>query len=81
MDHTNIQLQSVISKLQRLDNDTLLQRVSDFLDGMLAASGNNKADWWNELPDTVQQDYEAGIKEMEAGKETNADDFLKKYRQ
>ncbi|MFK7749188.1 MAG: hypothetical protein AB8B65_12405 [Kordia sp.] len=80
MDHTNIQLQSVITKLQRLDNDNLLQRVSDFLDGMLAASGDTKTDWWNELPDTVQQDYEEGIKEMEAGEETNADDFLKKYR-
>lgn len=80
MDHTNIQLQSVITKLQRLDNDNLLQRVSDFVDGMLATSGDTKTDWWNELPDTVQQDYEEGIKEMEAGEETNADDFLKKYR-
>lgn len=80
MAKADIQLQSLISKLQRLDNENLLQRVSDFLDGILAASDKTKTDWWNELPDSVKQDYDEGLKEMEAGNETNIDDFLKKYR-
>jgi hypothetical protein len=80
MANTNIQLQSLITKLQGLENENLLQRVSDFLDGILAASDKPKTDWWNELPESVKQDYDEGLKEMEAGNETNVDDFLKKYR-
>jgi hypothetical protein len=80
MANTNIQLQSLITKLQGLENENLLQRVSDFLDGILAASDKPQTDWWNELPNSVKQDYDEGLKEMEAGNETNVDDFLKKYR-
>jgi hypothetical protein len=80
MANTNIQLQSLITKLQGLENENLLQRVSDFLDGILAASDKPQTDWWNELPNSVKQDYDEGLKEMEEGNETNVDDFLKKYR-
>ncbi|WP_052600340.1 hypothetical protein [Aureispira sp. CCB-QB1] len=59
MANTNIQLQSLISKLESLENDTLLQRVSDFLDGILAASDSKKIE---ELPPLTQDEIE-GVKE------------------
>lgn len=80
MVNTNIQLQSLISKLENLDNENLLQRVSDFLDGILAATDDSQEDWWNEIPSSIKQDYDEGLKEMEAGNESNVDDFLKKYQ-
>lgn len=80
MANTNIQLESLISKLEGLDNENLLQRVSDFLDGILAASDQPKSDWWNEVPSSIKEDYDEGLKEMEAGNESNVDDFLKKYQ-
>jgi hypothetical protein len=74
------QKQNLISKLQGLDNANLLQRVSDFLDGVLAATGNTTADWWNELPESVKKDHEQGEKDGEEGRVVPLDDFLKKYR-
>lgn len=80
MTQAEIQLrEKLFSVLQNLDL-TLLQRVSDFTQGILAASDNHQSDWWNELPDSVKEDYEEGLVEMEQGNEMNVDDFLKKYR-
>jgi hypothetical protein len=81
MANIDVQLQTLITKLQHLDNENLLQRVSDFVDGILAASDKATTDWWEELPSSVQQDYEEGIQQMEAGEESNVSDFLKTYRQ
>jgi hypothetical protein len=78
MAHTDIQIDDLISKLKKLENQSLMQRVSDFLDGILAAS-DNQTDWWDELPDSVKQDYDEGLKEMEEGNEVDVEDFLKKY--
>lgn len=81
MANTNIQLQALITKLEQLENETLLQRVSDFLDGILAASEETKKDWWDELPKEVQQAYQQGLQEMEAGEEIDFEDFIKQARQ
>lgn len=80
MAQADIQLQDLISKLKKLENESLLQRVADFLDGILAAHKEHQTDWWDELPDSVKQDYDEGLKEMENGNETDVEDFLKKYR-
>ena len=82
MAQTDIQLQkqNLISKLQGLDNATLIQRLSDFLDGILAASDVAQTDWWDELPDSVKKDHEQGEKDGEEGNVILLDDFLKKYR-
>ena len=52
----------------------------NFLDGILAATDNSQEDWWNEIPSSIKQDYDEGLKEMEVGNESNVDDFLKKYQ-
>jgi hypothetical protein len=80
MTQAEIQLrEKLIHVLQNLDA-ALLQRVSDFTQGILAASDNHQTDWWNELPDSLKKDYDEGLKEMEDGNETDVEDFLKKYR-
>ena len=79
MAHTDIQIDDLISKLKKLENQSLMQRVSDFLDGILAAS-DNQTDWWDELPETVKRDHEQGEKDGEEGNVILLDDFLKKHR-
>ena len=71
--------EDLISQLKNIDNSLILQRISDFLEGVLAANSANN-DFWKELPDSVKDDYHQGLKEMEAGEEDDVKDFLKKYR-
>ena len=70
--------EDLISQLKNIDNRILLQRISDFLQGILAA--NEATDFWDDLPQSVKDDYKEGLKEMEAGEEDDVEDFLKKYR-
>jgi hypothetical protein len=67
MAKTNIQLESLISKLEGLDNENLLQRVSDFLDGILAASDHNQQDNWTPSSEEITGIKEA-LQEVEEGK-------------
>ena len=79
MAQTDIQIDDLISKLKKLDNQSLMQRVSDFLDDILAAS-DSQTDWWDELPESVKRDHEQGKKDGEEGNVILLEDFLKKYR-
>ncbi len=82
MANTDIQLkkEELVSKLQGLNNASLLQRVADFLDGILAASEEEESDWWDELPDSVKESYEIGEKQLDAGEYISVEELLKKYR-
>jgi hypothetical protein len=59
MAHTDIQIDDLISKLKKLENQSLMQRVSDFLDGILAASDSQNHE---EFPPLTQDEIE-GVKE------------------
>lgn len=67
MANTNIQLQNLISKLENLDNENLLQRVTDFVDGILAASDNYQDNNWIPSSEEIAGIKEA-LKEVEEGK-------------
>ena len=77
MAQAEIKLETLVSKLQQLDQ-SLIQRVADFVDGIFAAQ-NEEADWWDELPQSVKDDHAQGEKEGEEGKVILVEDFLKKY--
>lgn len=78
MTTTDIQIEQLVSKLKGLDNPTLLQRVTDFIDGMIAAK--EKADWWDELPQSAKDGYAEGMKDIEAGNLIPMEDVMQKYR-
>lgn len=69
---------NLITLLKNIDT-VLLQRVSDFTKGLLAASNEEEADWWDELPDSVKKSYELGMKDIEEGNMISVEDMLKKY--
>lgn len=70
---------NLIELLQKLDAP-LLQRVSDFTQGLLAASDESKKDWWDELPDSVKEGYYEGMKDIEEGNLISIEEFMKKRR-
>lgn len=71
------QKEQLIAQLKELDNGFLIQRIADFMQGLLAASNDN--DWWQDLPPSIREQYDKSLAEMEAGQENNVEDFLKKY--
>lgn len=77
---TNIQLQNLISKLEGLDNANLLQRVSDFLDGILAASDNTQDDNWTPSSEEIAGIKEA-LKEVEEGKFISLEEVKEQHKQ
>ena len=77
---TNIQLQNLISKLKGLDNANLLQRVSDFLDGILAASDNTQDDNWTPSSEEIAGIKEA-LKEVEEGKFISLEEVKEQQKQ
>lgn len=81
MANTDIQLkkQQLISKLQILNNESLLQRVSDFLDGILAASQDNQEDWWDDLSQQDKADLIISLEQAESGQEKPMEEVFKKY--
>lgn len=79
MTNADIQMrENLISLLQKMDT-SLLQRLSDFAQGLLAASSEQDTDWWDELPDSVKESYERGMKDIEEGNMVTLDEMLKKY--
>jgi len=79
MANTNIQLQSLISKLESLENDNLLQRVSDFLDGILAASDTSQEDNWTPTKEEIDGIKEA-LKEVEEGKFVSLEEAKERHK-
>ncbi len=77
---TNIQLQNLISKLEGLDNANLLQWVSDFLDGILAASDNTQDDNWTPSSEEIAGIKEA-LKEVEEGKFISLEEVKEQHKQ
>jgi hypothetical protein len=77
---TNIQLQNLISKLEGLDNANLLQRVSDFLDGISAASDNTQDDNWTPSSEEIAGIKEA-LKEVEEGKFISLEEAKEQHKQ
>lgn len=79
MANTNIQLQSLISKLESLGNENLLQRVSDFLDGILAASDISQEDNWAPTKEEINGIKEA-LKEVEEGKFVSLEEAKERHK-
>lgn len=71
---------NIINKLSGLKGSVDEQFV-DKIEALLAENmTDQQQDWWNDLPDSVKQDYDEGLKAMEAGQEDDIEDFLKKYQ-
>jgi hypothetical protein len=77
MTQTEIQLETLLSKLKRLDNTRLIQRVSDFVDGIFAAEQEH--DWWDDLTEQDKADLKESIADGEAGREKSMEDVFNKY--
>ncbi|SKB36685.1 hypothetical protein [Alkalitalea saponilacus] len=56
------------------DRPSLLEKVSQIL------KQEKEADWWDELPISVQQDIEVGIKEADRGETTPHEEVMKEVR-
>jgi predicted transcriptional regulator len=72
--------QDLIKLIQTMD-DALLQRVADFTKGLLQGSQANNQDFWDELPQSVKDGYEEGMKDIEQGNLIPMEEVMKKYRQ
>jgi hypothetical protein len=70
---------NLIILLKNIDT-VLLQRVSDFTQGLLAASNSDKTDWWDDLPESVKESYERGMKDIEEGNMITLEEMLKQYK-
>lgn len=76
---TNVQLQHLISKLEGLENENLLQRVSDFLDGILAATDTSQEESWTPSSEEIAGIKEA-LKEVEEGKFISLEDAKEQHK-
>ena len=73
-----MQLKEITLLLKNLDTN-LLQRATDYIRGLVDASSEQKHDWWDELPDSVKESYELGMKDIEEGNMISVEEMLKKY--
>ena len=71
--------EKLILLLQDIDV-TLLQRITDYTRGLLDANPETQQDWWADLPDSVKEDVEEGLQEIEDGKLIAMEEVLKKYK-
>jgi predicted transcriptional regulator len=78
MTQKDIQLKDLTSMLQNLDSN-LLQRATDYIRGLVDASSEQKHDWWNDLPDSIKQDIEEGLLDIEQGNLIPMEEVMKKY--
>jgi predicted transcriptional regulator len=78
MTQKEIQLKNLTSMLQGLDPN-LLQRATDYIRGLIDASSEQKHDWWDDLPDSVKQDIDEGLQDIEDGNLIPMDEVMKKY--
>ncbi len=77
MTQKEIQLKEITLLLQNLDAN-LLQRATDYIRGLVDASSEDKHDWWNDLPDSVKQDIDEGLQDIEDGNLIPMDEVMKK---
>ncbi|MFT7615129.1 MAG: hypothetical protein ACI9J3_004118 [Parvicellaceae bacterium] len=61
----------LVKLILSIDNPKLIQGLADYI-------SSETADFWLELSDTDQQEIQLGIDQLDQGKRTNLDDFLKK---
>lgn len=78
MTQKELQLKDLTSMLKGLDSN-LLQRATDYIRGLVDASNEQKHDWWNDLPDSVKQDIEEGLLDIEQGNLIPMEEVMKKY--
>ncbi|ASB48640.1 hypothetical protein CDL62_05535 [Alkalitalea saponilacus] len=76
MNAMNLQARKLELVQMILDTDrpSLLEKVSQIL------KQEKEADWWDELPISVQQDIEVGIKEADRGETTPHEEVMKEVR-
>ena len=79
MAQSEIQLRDDLSHLLQEMDAVLLQRATDYVRGLIDASNEQQTDWWNELPQSVKDSYELGMKDIEEGNMISVEDMLKKY--
>lgn len=79
MTQKEIQLKDLHSLLQGLDNN-LLQRATDYIRGLVDATNQPKADWWDELPQSAKDGYAEGMKDIQAGNLIPMEEVMQKYR-
>lgn len=78
MTEKEIQIRDLILLLKDLDSN-LLQRATDYIRGLIDATSDQKLDWWDDLPDSVKESYELGMKDIEEGNMISVEEMLKKY--
>ena len=78
MTQIEVQLQNLMLLLQELDS-RLLQRATDYIRGLSDAVSEEENDWWEYLPESVKQDIEDGLLEIEEGNLTPMEEVMKKY--
>ena len=79
MTQKEIQLKNLTLLLQGLDAN-LLQRATDYVRGLVDASAEQDHDWWDDLPDSVKESYEEGMRDAEAGRLIPMEEVMKRYR-
>jgi predicted transcriptional regulator len=78
MTQKELQLRKLILLLQNLDSN-LLQRATDYIKGLSDAVSEKEYDWWAELPESVKQDIEEGLLDIENGNLIPMEEVMKKY--
>ena len=61
----------LMKMILNIDNVKFIKKITEFIQ-------NEKTDFWDELSLSDQQEIEQGIKQLNEGKRTDLDDFLKK---
>ncbi|HBG87745.1 MAG TPA: hypothetical protein DEG09_04240 [Marinilabiliaceae bacterium] len=64
----------LVQMILNTDRPNLLEKVSQIL------KQEEEADWWDELPISVQQAIEVGIKEADRGETTPHEEVMKEVR-
>ena len=71
--------QNLISQLERINSELVLQRISDFMQGVIAAAEEQNADWWDELSAQDHADLKESLEDAKAGREKPMEEVFKKY--
>ncbi len=77
MNAMNLQTRKLelVQMILNTDRPNLLEKVSQIL------KQEQEADWWDELPESVQQAIEAGIKEADRGETIPHEEVMKEVRE
>lgn len=78
MTQKEVQLKNLMLLLQNLDS-SLLQRATDYIRGLSDAAGGEQYDWWQDLPESVKQDIQEGILDIENGDLIPMEEVMKRY--